>query len=254
MGKDKLSESHRWFKDSQTAWENINELFLYHTDTSHVFCHRGGGTYLYDVVFGIRNPKLDPEFDFGRHFNYHKAKWNQLVSNYINSEDLKSLKSQIQDIRDTNNISLQFDNTHKSGKRCLLSMVVSKRNGIFNLSIFLRASEITKRLIFDFLLIQRIGEYLFDGDKFTVVFHINQLFNDDVVLLMYHAHRSILDPLKEKKDKRSRELLEKLNKLLEGDPYKIKYKIHRRVAKVLRPDIFKYPKTLAKECKLNLPL
>ena len=70
------------------------------------------------------------------------------------------------------------------------------------------------------------------------------MFNDDTVLLMYHAHKSVLE-LDIKKD-----LKDRLEYLLNCKPEDIKYKVHKRALKVLRPEIFKYPVTLAKDCKL----
>ena len=165
------------------------------------------------------------------------------------------------------NYSMSFTNNHGCGKKCLLSIVFSKRCKENNptISVYLRASEITKRLIFDFLFVQRIGEYVYGHNNFKMVFHINQMFNDNTVLLMYHAHKDIRKLLKKKEDKRSIKpledlntflekqrsikLLEDLNTFLEKPIDSIKYKIHKRVAKVLQEDI-KKPVTLVKDCKL----
>lgn len=46
------------------------------------------------------------------------------------------------------------------------------------------------------------------------------------------------------------ELKDRLEYLLNCKPEDIKYKVHKRALKVLRPEIFKYPVTLAKDCKL----
>ena len=75
------------------------------------------------------------------------------------------------------------------------------------------------------------------------------MFNDNTVLLMYHAHKDIRKLLKKKEDKRSIKLLEDLNTFLEKPIDSIKYKIHKRVEKVLQEDI-KKPVTLVKDCKL----
>lgn len=75
------------------------------------------------------------------------------------------------------------------------------------------------------------------------------MFNDNTVLLMYHAYKDIKGILKNKKGKRSIKLLENLNIFLEKPIDSIKYKIHKRVAKVLQEDI-KKPVTLVKDCKL----
>lgn len=245
-----------WFKDSITAWENINEMFLRQDYELRATLH-SHALYVYDYTIGIRKPKLDPDFDFGRHFNYTMAKWKSLVSNYIDFTELKAIKEEVQAEESKSksriyNLALQFTNKHGHGKNCLLSMVFSRRANESKptINIFLRASEVTKRLVCDLLLFQRIGEYIYGDTEFQLIIHFNQMFNDDTVLLMYHAHKSIKSILRESTSERSKELLETLKKLLKKDPSEIKYKVHRRAAKVLRPDICKYPKTLAKDCKL----
>lgn len=239
----------KWYSDSLSFWEKLNEAFLTADENLDFVC-KGKATYLYDHVVGIKKPKLDPRFDFGRHFNYTISKWRSLVANYISREELDILAKEIRGEENKKSrsyaLALQFQNNHGHGKNCLLSMVFSRRPGKDkpNICVFLRASEITKRLICDLLLFQRIGEYVYKDTQFTLTIHFNQMFNDDTVLLMYHAHKSILDmDIKP-------ELEDRLKYLLNCDPNEIKYKVHKRALKVLRPEIFKYPVTLAKDCKL----
>lgn len=166
----------------------------------------------------------------------------------LRQEVVKALNS-----RKIFNIGYQFDNKHAHGKNCLLSLTVSKKAGMDYpmITVFMRASEVTKRLICDLLLIQRIGEYLFPtGHKFHVSIHFSQIFNDDTVLLMYHAHEDLLK-LSDKLGIYDGNWYERLKYLLKVDPDKIKYKVHKRALKVLRPELFKYPKTLAKDCTLG---
>ena len=244
-----------WFKDSLSAWENINEMFLRHDYELGATIH-AHALYVYDYTIGIRKPKLDPEFDFGKHFNYTISKWKSLVANYIDKPELDEIRKEVtyEEAKKTKiyNLALQFTNKHGHGKNCLLSMVFSRRANESKptINVFLRASEVTKRLVCDLLLFQRIGEFVYSDTEFQLIIHFNQMFNDDTVLLMYHAHKSIKSILRESTSQRSKELLEKLKKLLKTNPEDIKYKVHRRAAKVLRPDICKYPKTLAKDCKL----
>lgn len=244
-----------WFKDSLSAWENINEMFLRHDHELGATIH-AHALYVYDCTIGIRKPKLDPEFDFGKHFNYTISKWKSLVANYIDKPELDEIRKEViyEEAKKTKiyNLALQFTNKHGHGKNCLLSMVFSRRANESKptINVFLRASEVTKRLVCDLLLFQRIGEFVYSDTEFQLIIHFNQMFNDDTVLLMYHAHKSIKSILRESTSQRSKELLEKLKKLLKTNPEDIKYKVHRRAAKVLRPDICKYPKTLAKDCKL----
>lgn len=244
-----------WFPDSTIAWEKINEAFLRNEEDLEAE-YKGKALYAYDLVIGIAKPRLDPNFDFGRHFNYTNAKWKTLVGNYIDYDSLDSAKKEVakEEKRGNKvyNVALQFINKHGHGKNCLLSMVFSRRANkkIPYIVVFLRASETTKRLACDLLLFQRIGEYVYGEQEFQLIVHFNQIFNDDTVLLMYHAHKDIQRLLKKAGNERADELRKRLNYLLKCDPKEIKYKVHKRALKVLRPDLFKYPKTLAKDCQL----
>lgn len=247
------------YNTSTEAWEELNKEFL-------LGCKKwdptikSGCIYVYDLVVHINTPKLDPEFDFGSHFNYSYAKWKSLVGNYIDKDNLENTKEQVlsEEKKGKNrvyNIALQFNNKHKHGKNCLLSIIFSRRAGKLTptLCINLRASEVTKRLACDLLLFQRIGEFVYGSTSFDMVIHFNQIFNDDNVLLMYHAHEDVLKFLKLHKKEIDKErysyLRDQLKKLLETDPMDIKYKIYRRIARSIQPD-FKNPKTLAKDCTL----
>jgi hypothetical protein len=246
------------YDDSLSAWEGLNEDFIMNKEWLQTFA-KGGALYSYDTVIHIRNPKLDPNIDFGRLFNYTKAKWSQLVRNYIDNTELFNLKREVEDEELNRNnsyaIAMQFTNSHKHGKSCLLSMVFSRRPGIStpNITVFLRASEVTKRLLCDLLLFQRIGEYVYDNKvPFTLTLYFNQIFNDDAVLLMYHAHKDVFEILGRPGIAQSRVdyMGGKLEEFLRKKPEDVKYKIHRRVVKVLRSDLVKYPVTLAGGCLL----
>lgn len=243
------------FKNSMKAWEGLNRLFLFNKEGFEVE-RIGKAQYINDLVIYINNPLVDPEFDFGRHFNYTISKWKSLVANYINKEELISLKAEVLSALKSKkifNIGYQFDNKHAHGKNCLLSMVVSNKAGMDNpmITVFMRASEVTKRLICDLLLIQRIGEYLLSGSNFHVCIHFNQIFNDDTVLLMYHAHENLLK-LSDKFGIYDYNWYDRLKYLLEVNPEDIKYKVHKRALKVLRPELYRYPKTIAKDCVLSI--
>ena len=254
----KLSNHIIWFKDSMMAWESLNEAFLNPHNTNISFISGNKALYAYNLVIGIKDPWVDPEFDFGRNFNYTISKWRSLVANYIDKEELELIRDEI--IKEENkrssskvyNLALQFTNKHGHGKNCLLSMVFSRKIccDTPTISVFLRASEVTKRLICDLLLFQRIGEYVYGDTPFHLVIHFNQIFNDDTVLLMYHVHKPITNIFRGSSDIRFNNLLNRLVELQKKDPEDIKYKVHRRAAKVLHPELYKYPKTLAKDCRL----
>lgn len=253
------------FTDFMEAWEVINFMVIspsFRQRKKYQVVELSKAKYFYNVTFEVLNPKVDPEFNFGRHFNYTMAKWTGLVKNYIDLSELSLFKKEIlENKRKVFNLSYQFTNKHKHGKQCLISFTVTKKpskDSKPQISVYMRASEVTKRLICDFLLIQRIGEYLFDSDQFTVVFNIVQMFNDETVLLMFHSYRDIRPFLKDKIKKKGSEaksekaILDNLNEFEKKDLSDVKYKVHKRALKVLRPDLVKYPKTLAKECKLLL--
>lgn len=260
-----------WFTDSTQAWEKLNMAFL-GWSSELPFIYAGHALYLYDLVIGIKNPVLDPNFDFGRHFNYTINKWKQLKANYLDLSELTELKSSIVKVNASKkaySIPFQFKNAHNNGKQCLLSIIFSRREGKLHptITVFMRASEVTKRLACDLLLFQRIGEFVFEGGKFDLVIHFNQIFQDDSVLLMYLAHvkdpkavlKTILLDTKDdyqyqcngEREKRAQYLWDKLLYFLKvEDVEEVKYKVHRRALKVLRPDLIDYPKTIAKDCKL----
>ena len=250
----KLKNNYLQFRDSMKAWEGLNELFLFNLPGMDIQ-RISKAQYLNDITVFIENPLVDPLFDFGRHFNYTHAKWKSLVGNYLNLDKLWLWKQVVEEVKDKKlfNIACQFDNHHAHGKNCLLSFTVSRKAGIEKpvITAFMRASEVTKRLICDFLLLQRIGEYFLGEGNFHLCIHFNQIFNDDTVLLMYHAHKDLFK-LEKKHGVIDYNWHDRLEYLLKCDPSDIKYKVHKRALKVLRPEIFKYPKTLAKDCKLPL--
>lgn len=252
----------RVYDNSLSAWEDLNRVFLIGFNDLG-FIRKSGCSYLYDLVVRIKNPSFDPEFDFGSHFNYSMAKWKSLVSNYIDKEALSSIKGEVLKEESKGksriyNLALQFNNKHKHGKNCLLSIIFSRRAGNTTptLIIYLRSSEVTKRLACDLLLFQRIGEYVYGEKEFEMIVHFNQLFNDDTVLLMYHAHENLFDLIRgytkivdEPTKNRLLSLRKELKELLSKDPMDIKYKIYRRVARSIQRE-YKKPKTLAKHCTL----
>ena len=253
------------YPDLTKAWEGINELFLemppQAIDDYNGFRVKNGGWYLYHLSFMVTNPVFDPEFDFGRHFNYTETKWRSLLGNYLHIEELDEYRRMISDTHYAKPspyaLSYIFTNTHKNGKGCLMQMVASRRVGSVQayLTFYLRASEVTKRLAVDLLLAQRICEYIYkDTDiKPYVVFEIVQAYADDTIILMYNAHKSIKAFFKHKNTPRKKELLERLDTLMKTPAGTIRYKVHERAYIVIRSDLFSqfYPKTLAKDCTLD---
>ena len=73
------------FATSQEAWEKLNEAFL---RLDPVLFDKGatansGVAVAYNVFIKIRKAWVDPDFDYGRCFNYKETKWTSLLNNYI---------------------------------------------------------------------------------------------------------------------------------------------------------------------------
>lgn len=251
------------FATSQEAWENLNEAFL---RLDPVLFSKGatansGVAVSYNVFVKIRKAWVDPNFDYGRCFNYTETKWTTLLNNYIDFNQLDLIKSNLKIKKATYNqnynISYLFSNSHSNGKQCLLAATFSKRfqEDIPVITMVVRASEITKRLIFDFLLIQRMAEYVYGKDQ-TVSINLfaTQMFGNIETLLMYGAYKPLKKVLKgiDKKDPWVARLLEVNNKFVNGTEKDFStYKVYLRSFKVLRPDLYEYKPLLAKNLLLE---
>ncbi len=258
------------FKNSQEAWEHINEyMFVSEAKLSSEGGGRDGNvSVMYDNVITIEKPRVDPNFNFARMFNYRKQKWNSLVSNYVDLERLKEVKSDI-DIRVQRKnrlyqVTKHFRNTHKNGKDCLISLTFSKRKGIEKPVIIFhtRTVEATKRMLMDFLLVQRIGEYVYGKYNFHLICYFPCIILNAEAFTMYHTHRDLkklLHPTNKPPTYQPFQaiIMNRLNKFLTVDPMSIGYKSHRRAAKQLQVDGKGIPYSgdnylLAKELKLKL--
>lgn len=254
------------YSTSQEAWEGVNRYFL---NNSKEILKRGGGRYgpqliSHDMFIKIRKAWVDPDFDFGNMFGYRKQKWSSLVNNYINRDFLDIFKSEVMDKikkRSPNyNLSMQFDNSHGSGKNCLLSLTVSKRVNMDHpiMSFNLRSSEITKRLLWDLLLVQRIAEYVY-GDKEYVSIQVfcGNMYQNTESFIMYNNHERIKDIIKTKGkdlDGWQQRTVKTLEEFSNVDPKNIKYKVHlRSVRQLQRPNgipLSGDKPLLAKDCYL----
>lgn len=246
------------FSTSQEAWEKLNEGFL-RLDPA-IFgkgaTANAGLAIAYNVFVKIRKAWVDPNFDYGRTFNYKEAKWTTLLNNYLDFNQLDLVKSQVRMRKATYNqnynVSYIFNNSHNNGKQCLLAATFSKRfqEDVPVITMVVRASEITKRLIFDFLLIQRMSEYVYGKDQ-TVQINLfaTQMYGNVETLLMYGAHKPIKKVLKGT-DKNSPwiQRLNEINKKFKDGTEKdfSSYKVYLRCFKVLRPDLYTYQPLLAK--------
>lgn len=251
------------FATSQEAWDELNKAFL---RLDPVLFEKGGTAnsglaVVYNVFIKIRKAWVDPNFDYGRMFNYTPSKWNSLLNNYIDFNRLDLMRSKIRQFMLKNtgnyNISYVFNNKHDNGKQCLLAATFSRRFGldIPVITMVLRASEITKRLIFDFLLIQRMSEYIY-GPNQTVSLNLfcTQMYGNTETLLMYDTREPLKEVCKGIHNPWVKVCKEKLKDIKTSPESKyFNFKVFFRSFKVLRPDLYKdeYKSMYAKDLKLE---
>lgn len=251
------------FSTSQEAWEKINEAFIKLSPV--LFKHGGtansGLAVSYNVFINIHKAWMDPEFNYGRLFNYKDAKWTSLLNNYIDFNKLDLLRSRIRVFKNkynqNYNISYIFNNKHDNGKQCLLAATFSKRfqDDIPVVTLILRASEITKRLAFDFLLVQRMAEYIY-GKEQSIQMNLfcTQMYANVETLIMYDTYHSIRKLTKGLENPWIKVVKDKLKDFKTAPPEKYSsFKVFFRSYKVLRPDLYEktYKDMYAKELVLE---
>lgn len=253
------------YSNSMEAWECINEMFITHDPKMFESgaSYTSGMSAVFNTFIKIRKAWVDPEFDFGKMFNYREQKWTTLVNNYLNLNKLDLLKSKVRYFQSkynqNYNISYSFDNTHDNGKGCLLAATFSRRlnEDIPVITIVLRASEITKRLIFDLLLVQRMGEYVYGEDQtFMINIFATQMYCNTETVVMYNTHKSLKKVYKNypgSNEEWKKNVMETYQKFMDDPKSFSSYKVFLRTAKVLRPDVFKdvYKPLKAKDLKLT---
>lgn len=239
------------YENSQEAWEKLNAFFLnkegYFNDSKEKEYKDGdivsGQRVSYDTNVFIHKAWVLPDFDFGNTFGYRAQKWSGLVNNYINVEYLKDLKKRVQERENKNsrhyNISMPFDNSHGHGKNCLLSLTITRRQNKETplLSFTLRSSEITKRLLMDFLLVQRVGEYVFENKTdFSLNMVVINMYQDPEAFTMFDSFKPIRSIMVKdgRKSKYQKKVLGILRKFKRVDLEEIKYKVHKRCVRQLQ--------------------
>lgn len=256
------------YKDILSAWEGLNEFMV---NNEIRIRKKGGGTYgsemvSYNNLITIEKAKLDPNFNFGRVLGYTYKKWSKLINNYCNMNYLDLIKAEVQEREGKKstsyNYTYHFDNVHGSGKDCLISLTFIRRKGYENpLVVYTtRASEITKRLIFDFLLIQRMVEYVYGKkQQVGIICFIPFMFINLECFLMYLSDKGKKILTKNKKGFYSpyqKRMLERYNHFKNVDPDKIKYKVHHRAMMQVKRDgdgnpLAKVVDCFAKDLKLT---
>ncbi len=240
------------FKDLQSGWRGINEyLFLKCREIDAL----GGGTYSTEYVsynnYVIMDKAwVDPDFNFGKVLGYAKAKWSGLVSNYVNMNYLDIIKNTIQHRHGKDaksyNYSFHFSNKHGHGKDCLMTLCFTKRvTHKRPVVVFtIRTSEVTKRLLFDFLLVQRIVEYVYGHNDVEVHLFAPSFYITAESFVMYNNVKNIhklLDNFLEKNKlgihKFQEKVLERIDEYMNHpDPHSVVYRVHRRSILQIRKD------------------
>lgn len=251
------------FSTSQEAWEKLNEAFLRLDPIlfSSGATANSGVAVVYNVFIKIRKAWVDPDFDYGRCFNYKETKWTTLLNNYIDFNKLDLMRSKLRTFKKSYNqnynVTYMFNNHHDNGKQCLIAATFSKRfqEDVPVITMILRSSEITKRLIFDFLLVQRMAEYIY-GKECTVQINLfaTQMYGNAETLMMYHTHRPLKKVLKGVKNPWTNRVLEVFDKFQKGTEKEFSsFKVYFRSFKVLRPDLYQetYKSMYAKELLLE---
>jgi hypothetical protein len=236
------------FSTSQEAWASMNEyLFVQEKLITEKDQGKrvGNAMVIYDSIIHVKKLWVDPEFDFNDMFGYKIQKWVTLVKNYV---DFNYLDLVTQEVRSKErkknvqyNVTFHFSNRYSSGKDCLIALTFSRRVNldvpviIFNL----RASEVTKRLLWDFLLVQRIAEYVYGPkQKCLLQLHCPMMFINTESFTMYHTYRDLrtLLPKGQKLEPHQQKVMESLDKFLKVNPLELTYRVHRRPVRQLQRD------------------
>lgn len=232
------------FKTSQVAFKHLNKYFLNNKEEIEL---KGGGRYggqmvSYDNIIEIDVAWVLPTFDFGNMFGYRAQKWNSLCRNYVDEEDLNDLikRVSIREKKRTKNYneSMVFHNKHGHGKGCLLSLTCTRRQNKDNplITVSLRSSEITKRLLMDMLLIQRIGEKIYGKEPISLNLNIINMYQNAEAFTMLDNYFDIKKALVYKKDLDTwqKKIIDTLDKFKNCHIDDIKMKVHKRCVRQLQ--------------------
>lgn len=228
------------------AWEGLNEFMA--NNQTEIIAKGYGGTYgtemvLYGAVINVEIAKIDENFNFGKSIGYSPKKWSKLVNNYINFDYLELVKSEImareKKKATSYNHVVHFDNSHGSGKDCLIALQFQKRlDEDFPCIIFTtRASECTKRMIFDFLLLQRMVEYVYGKEQVVKAqLFIPFMYINVESYLIYCGYKGGPKNILLKDDQTKdytlfqKRILQRWEEFTTKDPKEIKYRVHKRSA------------------------
>jgi len=239
------------FDDLFKAWKGIN-IFLA-TKEKEIRQTGRGGVYgpaimSYNNYIRIKSAKSNNEdWDIAVNLGYTIKKWTALVRNYVDMNYLDLVKAEV-DSRAAKsarsyNYSMHFRNKHGSGKDCLVCLNFCKRLGVeYPMVIFtVRTSEVTKRLIFDFILVQRIVEYVYGPDAHVEIhFSAPTMFLNFESFCLFNNVKPIEKILRKvpKEDRGTAhvEITKAMNYLMNTPPQSITWKSNRRSAEHIQRD------------------
>lgn len=236
---------------AQAAWEGMNEEIFKAGISSGNVC------YNYDIAITIQKLWVDPDFDFGMKLGYTPSKWTHLVNNYIDLNYLDIIRAEVTRAEKTNrqsySFAYHFKNSHSNGKDCLVGLVIARRldSDVPVFTFFSRATELTKRFLFDLLLLQRIGEYIY-GDNRTIELKLNipMAYIQAESFTVYNNIKQLHKIIKMPPNRFQQSVLNTLDKFTKGDHTKINYDSHKRIAMKLK-GLMKVKPMLSKDLKLT---
>lgn len=232
------------YNNSQEAWEGINEYLMLEEEAimKHGGEQYGPALVVYDLFAIIHDARIDPDFNFGHRLGYSIQKWTSLVNNYVDMNYFDVIKSRVLAREQKNsksyNLSMLFDDSHGSGKGCLLTITFMRRMGVGYpiMHVNIRASEVTKRLIFDLLLFQRLAEYIYGKDQQVgLQMMVTHAFISVESIIMYNNHRDITKLMTKRlgKDRRTwgkfqKKIIELYDHYSTVKPELVTFKVHLR--------------------------
>jgi len=163
------------YATSLDAFRGINKTLLFDAEAiEESGFQQSSQVNLYNLLVRVERSYLSEDFDFSALANYRAAKGTSLINNYVDRDYLDEVIAQVlhKELRKTKsyNLSFHFTNAHDGGKGCLLTCTFARR---YNdptpvLIANVRASESFKRLLFDFLLLHRMGQKAYGDQPFAV--------------------------------------------------------------------------------------
>lgn len=257
------------FKDPFRAWKGIN-IWLAQNEMNLKSRPGAGGMqgsvlYSYNNFLRIKTHKIPNEdWDIGGKLGYTKMKWISLMNNYLDLNYLDLIKAELESrhvkSQRNYNYSYHFKNKHGSGKDCLVSLNFSRRIGVnypvvaFNI----RTSEVTRRLIFDLILVQRIIEYVYPNEP-QVELHVlaPSMFLDAESFALFNNTKSIEKIMakvpEDKMGSFSRKVVSSFRKLMTTDPETINWKVHQRSATFIQEKNHRCVGLLIKDLQIKTP-